>query len=154
MDQINSGLIEVAVKRTPLPTESYQCHFLEAEPMMAVGKPEFFLDPAAASISVASLASCPLIVYRRWEPLSVNVFLALLLITFVSMMMPDQHDLGLVRRRTAFVPSSMAKCRGRGLIKNPPVRSGGHQPDRLIAKTWHGQMCIQRVFPFFPKLLL
>ena len=27
MDQLNSGLIEVAVVRTPLPTESYQCHF-------------------------------------------------------------------------------------------------------------------------------
>ena len=29
MDQLNSGLIEVAVVRTPLPTESYQCHFLD-----------------------------------------------------------------------------------------------------------------------------
>ena len=27
IDQLNSGLIEVAVVRTPLPTESYQCHF-------------------------------------------------------------------------------------------------------------------------------
>ena len=42
--------------------------------MMAVGKPEFFPDPAAASISVASLASCPLIVYRRWEPFISHCF--------------------------------------------------------------------------------
>ena len=74
IDQLNSGLIEVGVVRTPLPTESYQCHFLEAEPMMAVGKPEFFPDPAANSISVASLASCPLIVYRRWEPFISHCF--------------------------------------------------------------------------------
>ena len=50
--------------------------------------------------------------------------------------------------------TSYGKIRRRGLIKNPPVRPGGHQPDRThCQKTWHGQPCIQRVFPFFPGIL-
>ena len=155
MDQLNSGLIEVAVVRTPLPTESYQCHFLEAEPMMAVGKPEFFPDPAANSISVASLASCPLIVYRRWEPLSATAFLALPRITFCinddarTSMTWAQCGAGI-----ALCAFFHGKSRGRRLIKNPPERSGGHEPDRADRqKTRYGQPGIQRIFPVFSKLL-
>ncbi len=154
MDQINSGLIEVAVVRTPLPTESYQCHFLEAEPMMAVGKPEFFPDPAAASISVASLASCPLIVYRRWEPFISHCFPGTA---------PDYLCINDDARTSmtwaqcgagiALVPSSMARSGGEDLLKIPLSDQGVISRRTHCQKTWHGQPCIQRVFPFFPGIL-
>ena len=52
----------------------------------------------------------------------------------------------------ALVPSSMAKAGGGRLIKNPPERSGGHEPDRADRqKTRHGQPGIQGIFQFFPE---
>ena len=153
MDQINSGLIEVAVVRTPLPTESYQCHFLEAEPMMAVGKPEFFPDPAAASISVASLASCPLIVYRRWEPFISHCFPGTA---------PDYLCINDDARTSmtwaqcgagiALVPSSMARSGGEDLLKIPLSDQGVISQIALIARK-HGMVSrvSKEFFHFFPE---
>ena len=153
IDQLNSGLIEVAVVRTPLPTESYQCHFLEAEPMMAVGKPEFFPDPAANSISVASLASCPLIVYRRWEPFISHCFPGTA---------PDYLCINDDARTSmtwaqcgagiALVPSSMAKAGGEDLLKIPLKDQGVMSRIALIARK-HGMVSrvSREFFQFFPN---
>ncbi len=123
--------------------------------MMAVGKPEFFPDPAADSISVASLASCPLIVYRRWEPFISHCFPGTA---------PDYLCINDDARTSmtwaqcgagiALVPSSMARAGGEDLLKIPLTDQGVISRIALIArKHRHGQPCIQRVFPVFSEIL-
>ena len=38
LEMLRQGRIEVALARTPFPTEGLSCVYLEAEPMMAVGE--------------------------------------------------------------------------------------------------------------------
>ena len=67
LDWMKEDRIELAFVRTPFADENYDCVFLEEETMAAVGKIQYFQDPEAPEISMASLAEMPLIIYRRWE---------------------------------------------------------------------------------------
>lgn len=71
LDLLRRDLIEIAVVRTPFPMDGMQCRFLEAEPMAAAARPGWFAGEGA--LSVAALASWPLIVYRRFENLIASV---------------------------------------------------------------------------------
>ena len=43
LEMLRQGRIEVALARTPFPTEGLSCVYLEAEPMMAVGEASYFM---------------------------------------------------------------------------------------------------------------
>ena len=121
--------------------------------MMAVGKPEFFPDPAAASISVASLASCPLIVYRRWEPFISHCFPG---------SAPDYLCINDDARTSmtwaqcgagiSLVPASMANSGSPDLLKIPLSDKGVISRIALIARK-HGMVSrvSREFFQFFPE---
>lgn len=69
MNLLDSNIIEVALARTPLPNNSSFNHIVLAnETIEAVGS-DTFMDASSDTISVDQLASNPLILYRRWEPI-------------------------------------------------------------------------------------
>ncbi|MGN0372507.1 MAG: LysR family transcriptional regulator [Enterocloster sp.] len=74
LDKLDTGAIDTAIVRTPFPENSYECLPLQSEPMMAVGRPEFFPSARQDSISLKELSACPLIIYRRWENVLGSLF--------------------------------------------------------------------------------
>ncbi len=66
LDKLSTGQIHAALVRTPFPEDGLECRYLVQEPMVAVGQESFFGNEES-SISLASLARLPLIIYRRWE---------------------------------------------------------------------------------------
>lgn len=83
LELLNSGVIELAIVRTPFNTADYKCTYLEKEPMAAVGN-KIFLNNAGNkallndientvseknTISLKDLKDVPLIIYRRFENL-------------------------------------------------------------------------------------
>ncbi len=74
LEMLRQGRIEVALARTPFPTEGLSCVYLEAEPMMAVGEASYFDGIPEKEISIGQLTGKPLIIYRRWEPIILGAF--------------------------------------------------------------------------------
>lgn len=75
MELLRSGVIELAIVRTPFDREQFHCLNLEEECMYAVGKAAFFELPSPAdAIRLEALAQKPLILYRRWEQVVENLF--------------------------------------------------------------------------------
>ncbi len=68
LELLNSGVIELAIVRTPFNTSDYKCTYLEKEPMAAVGNKNF-LNFKENTISLKDLKDIPLIIYRRFENL-------------------------------------------------------------------------------------
>ena len=88
IEQLRANLIELALVRTPFPTEGLGTRQIRKETMIAAGRPEFFgrkhgpsgtageaLCAAAAqeaqtagrTLELSELVGKPLIIYRRWE---------------------------------------------------------------------------------------
>lgn len=65
IDKLNTGLIEAAVMKTPLPEKSCDYLYLTGELMMAAGMTEHFPDLHIDSTNLGRLAVCPLIICRR-----------------------------------------------------------------------------------------
>ncbi len=74
LDKLSTGQIDAALVRTPFPEEAYDCRYLEEEPMMAVGRADFFSPDCGAQIPLKELAALPLIIYRRWESVLGRLF--------------------------------------------------------------------------------
>ncbi|MDO4262382.1 MAG: LysR family transcriptional regulator [Eubacteriales bacterium] len=72
LEQLSSGLIEMAVVRTPFPERGLCSVQLLDEPLLAVGRKDFF--PKEGPVSLAELADTPLILYRRWESILTEAF--------------------------------------------------------------------------------
>ncbi len=72
-DNLLEGIIEVSVARTPLRHEEVELAVLQTEPMIAVSSPKLQVD-AHPSIRLSDLLDCPLILYRRYEPLIMEAF--------------------------------------------------------------------------------
>jgi DNA-binding transcriptional LysR family regulator len=66
------GQLDVAFVRTPFPAKDVRSICLKTEPLLAVGQASFFKD--CGDVTLAWLQNCPLIIYRRWEPLLRNAF--------------------------------------------------------------------------------
>lgn len=66
LELLASGIIELAVVRTPFHQESVECVYLDKEPMIAAGLPAF-LDNGRDTVTLRELADKPLIYYRRFE---------------------------------------------------------------------------------------
>lgn len=67
LDKLSTGQLEAAIVRTPFPEEAFDCRYLTAEPMMAVGTGDFFSPDGGPEIELSALSALPLIIYRRWE---------------------------------------------------------------------------------------
>ncbi|MBP3926171.1 MAG: LysR family transcriptional regulator [Clostridium sp.] len=75
LEQVASGTLDLAVVRTPFPQVGFECRSLPPDPFLAVGRPECWSEiPKVKSISLAELASLPLILYKRWEQLFMDYF--------------------------------------------------------------------------------
>ncbi len=72
IELLAGGVIEIAVIRTPFHAENTSWFSLEKEPMIAVGDRKYFSSAQDVRISLESLKSKPLIIYRRYEKLIVS----------------------------------------------------------------------------------
>ncbi|MGN0642474.1 MAG: LysR family transcriptional regulator [Huintestinicola sp.] len=69
LDALHSGMIGMAIVRTPFQSRDIQSCPIRSEMMYAVGAPEHFGGSGDGSegISIKELEGKPLIIYRRWE---------------------------------------------------------------------------------------
>lgn len=72
LDKLRAGLIEVALVRTPFAAENLCCEAISSETLVAAGV-ESLLQPGAP-VTLALLASRPLLLYRRWEHIAHRLF--------------------------------------------------------------------------------
>ncbi|WP_438431547.1 LysR family transcriptional regulator [Gorillibacterium sp. sgz500922] len=69
LDMLRKGIVEVGIVRTPFPTASLECLYVDSEPMVAVMAPGLAGPDDVSPLPVGSLAGRPLILYRRFESL-------------------------------------------------------------------------------------
>lgn len=69
IELLASGVIEIAIARTPFHAENTEHIALESEPMIAVGSKKFLSNFQSDEIQLSDLRDKPLILYRRFEKL-------------------------------------------------------------------------------------
>ena len=75
MEMLESGLIELAIVRTPFHNDQLNCLYLSPEPMIAAGAASFFPAgmPPGQPISLELLGHAPVILYRRFEKILLSL---------------------------------------------------------------------------------
>lgn len=75
MEMLESGLIELAIVRTPFHNDQLNCLYLSPEPMIAAGAASFFPAgmPSGQPISLKLLGHAPVILYRRFEKILLSL---------------------------------------------------------------------------------
>ena len=75
MEMLESGLIELAIVRTPFHNDQLHCLYLSPEPMIAAGAASFFPAgmPSGQPISLELLGHAPVILYRRFEKILLSL---------------------------------------------------------------------------------
>ena len=75
MEMLESGLIELAIVRTPFHNDQLNCLYLSPEPMIAAGAASFFPAgmPFGQPISLELLGHAPVILYRRFEKILLSL---------------------------------------------------------------------------------
>lgn len=75
MEMLESGLIELAIVRTPFHNDQLNCLYLSPEPMIAAGAASFFPAgmPSGQPISLELLGHTPVILYRRFEKILLSL---------------------------------------------------------------------------------
>ena len=75
LEKLRARQLDLALIRTPFSSDGLDCRVVRREKMMALGERRFFPEGApGGKLTVAALASLPLIVYRRWmQPLGESV---------------------------------------------------------------------------------
>ena len=75
MEMLESGLIELAIVRTPFHNDQLNCLHLSPEPMIAAGAASFFPAgmPSGQPISLELLGHAPVILYRRFEKILLSL---------------------------------------------------------------------------------
>ena len=75
MEMLESGLIELAIVRTPFHNDKLNCLYLSPEPMIAAGAASFFPAgmPSGQPISLELLGHAPVILYRRFEKILLSL---------------------------------------------------------------------------------
>lgn len=67
IELLTSGIIEVAIVRTPFNSDGFECIYLDDEPMIAVTESSFDFKCEEETINFSELKDQPLIIYRRFE---------------------------------------------------------------------------------------
>ena len=75
MEMLESGLIELAIVRTPFHSDQLNCLYLSPEPMIAAGAASFFPAgmPSGQPISLELPGHAPVILYRRFEKILLSL---------------------------------------------------------------------------------
>lgn len=75
MEMLESGLIELAIVRTPFHNDQLNCLYLSPEPMIAAEAASFFPAgmPSGQPISLELLGHAPVILYRRFEKILLSL---------------------------------------------------------------------------------
>ena len=75
MEMLESGLIELAIVRTPFHNDQLNCLYLSPEPMIAAGAASFFPAgmPSGQPISLELLGHASVILYRRFEKILLSL---------------------------------------------------------------------------------
>lgn len=75
MEMLESGLIELAIVRTPFHNDQLNCLYLSPEPMIAAGATSFFPAgmPSGQPIPLELLGHAPVILYRRFEKILLSL---------------------------------------------------------------------------------
>lgn len=73
LENLQDGLIELAIVRTPFPAGGFTSIPIKEEPILAAGHRKYF-EGLEGTISLEELARRPLILYRRWEPVLEEAF--------------------------------------------------------------------------------
>lgn len=75
MEMLESGLIELAIVRTPFHSDQLNCLYLSPEPMIAAGAASFFPAgmPSGQPIPLELLGHAPVILYRRFEKILLSL---------------------------------------------------------------------------------
>lgn len=75
LEQLRRRVFDLALVRTPFPTQGLLAQMLPARPMLAIwGSAQWDLRTKDGRLSLAQLAKCPLVLYRRWEPIIQSAF--------------------------------------------------------------------------------
>ena len=75
MEMLESGLIELAIVRSPFHSDQLNCLYLSPEPMIAAEAASFFPAgmPSGQPISLELLGHAPVILYRRFEKILLSL---------------------------------------------------------------------------------
>lgn len=74
IEMLNSGVIEVGIVRTPFNPKTFECLFLESEPMVVVMSQNYNFKSESNEIDLSDLKDVPLIIYRRFEKILLSEF--------------------------------------------------------------------------------
>lgn len=74
VELLRSRAIDLAIVRTPFNSEGFKCIYLNNDPILAVGDKKFFDNIDEDKINAKELIDKPLLIYRRWEGVIVNIF--------------------------------------------------------------------------------
>lgn len=73
IELLRSRAIDIAIVRTPFNDEGFKTEYLNNDPILAVGDKIYF-NGDEDTINAEELIDKPLIIYRRWENVIVNIF--------------------------------------------------------------------------------
>lgn len=74
IEMLNSGVIEVGIVRTPFNSKTFECLYLESEPMVVVMSQNYNFKSESSEIDLNNLKDVPLIIYRRFEKILLSEF--------------------------------------------------------------------------------
>ncbi len=75
LEQLRRRAFDLALVRTPFSSRGLLTQMLPPQPMLAIWHPDHWtLTPEGGRLSLAQLAECPLVLYRRWEPIIQSAF--------------------------------------------------------------------------------
>ena len=116
---MSSGLIELALVRTPFSKQGLISVPLIEEPLLAVGSKRYFQNKNP--ITLSDLSGLPLILYRRWEPILLESFREAGLVPHVFCKNDDARTS--VIWADAGLGISILPASAFGLVKNPDTVS-------------------------------
>ena len=119
LEQLSSGLIELALVRTPFSKQGLTSVPLIEEPLLAVGSKRYF--QSKNPITLSDLSGLPLIMYRRWEPILLESFREAGLVPHVFCKNDDARTS--VIWADAGLGISILPASAFGLVKNPDTVS-------------------------------
>lgn len=119
LEQLSSGLIELALVRTPFSKQGLTSVPLIEEPLLAVGSKRYFQNKNP--ITLSDLSGLPLILYRRWEPILLESFREAGLVPHVFCKNDDARTS--VIWADAGLGISILPASAFGLVKNPDTVS-------------------------------
>lgn len=74
LEKVRSNQVELAFVRAPFSAPDLNCISLRSEPFCAVGRPDYFSGTGDGAFGLEQLNQAPLLFYRRWEQILMEIF--------------------------------------------------------------------------------